>query len=76
MAAEEESRMAREAERLAKTIADTAQSALRDSQLEVDKLRKQRDKAIAKAEENSLSKYIVTSLRQRKEEKQRNQNDQ
>ena len=75
-AAEEESRMAREAERLAKTIADTAQSALRDSQLEVDKLRKQRDKAIAKAEENSLSKYIVTSLRQRKEEKQRNQNEQ
>lgn len=75
-AAEQQAKAARAAENQALQQAENARKALAENEQAMEKLRKQRDKAVAKAEENSLSKYIVTSLRQRKEDKQRNQNDQ
>ena len=88
-AAQAETSAAREAKRQAEAAKEAAEKSAAAAQLEAEQAAKEakdfakkyeaaeaaKEKAIAKAQANSLSKYLVTALRERKERKNQKEDD-
>ena len=88
-AAQAETSAAREAKKQAEAAKETAEKNAAAAQLEAEQAAKEakdfakkyeeaeaaKEKAIAKAQANSLSKYLVTALRERKERKNQKEDD-